>query len=183
MPFEFPCNPCGKQLRVGDQLVGKQVRCPSCGAIQVAQPNTPTAPFQTPPFKADHGPQDDPQSLYVARMIAENKIAGPATTLMIYSGLALGIMALVFLVGLFPGAARGDRVEYTVLLSPQLFIYGFILFGSWGMAHLHHYKISMATAIVAMLPCGVCWFIGLPLGIWAVVVLNDPEVKRAFDLG
>ena len=36
------------------------------------------------------------------------------------------------------------------------------------------------VTIVSMLPCSCCWTLGLPFGIWALVVLNQPEVKDAF---
>jgi hypothetical protein len=31
-----------------------------------------------------------------------------------------------------------------------------------------------------MLPCSICCLVGLPIGIWAVVVLSKPEVKGTF---
>ena len=41
----------------------------------------------------------------------------------------------------------------------------------------------MAGAIVAMLPCSGCCLLGLPIGIWAIIVLIDSDVKRAFNGG
>jgi len=38
----------------------------------------------------------------------------------------------------------------------------------------------MAGAVVAMLPCQCCCLLGLPAGIWALVVLNKPEVNSQF---
>ena len=43
--------------------------------------------------------------------------------------------------------------------------------------------LRLAGAIVAMLPRTPCCIIGLPIGIWAVIVLIDNEVKAAFDRG
>ena len=34
-----------------------------------------------------------------------------------------------------------------------------------------------------MLPCSACCLLGLPMGIWALIVLIDNEVKRLFDGG
>jgi hypothetical protein len=40
----------------------------------------------------------------------------------------------------------------------------------------------MTAAILAMIPClSSCCIVGLPLGIWALVVLSKPEVKSEFD--
>jgi ABC-type proline/glycine betaine transport system permease subunit len=57
-----------------------------------------------------------------------------------------------------------------------------ILVGSIKMYKLENYALSMSAAIVAMIPCcsSCCCLIGLPMGIWALVVLNDANVKIAF---
>lgn len=41
---------------------------------------------------------------------------------------------------------------------------------------------GIAAAVVAMVPCfmGYSWVVGLPVGIWALVVLCQPDVKAAF---
>jgi hypothetical protein len=49
------------------------------------------------------------------------------------------------------------------------------------MKRLENHGMSMAAAIIAMVPCiSPCCLIGLPIGIWALTVLNDPSVKAAF---
>jgi len=54
-------------------------------------------------------------------------------------------------------------------------------FGALKMQRLENWGLSMTSAILVMLPCaGCCCLIGLPIGIWALVVLNKPEVKAAF---
>jgi len=57
---------------------------------------------------------------------------------------------------------------------------GFVLFGAIKMLRLQSYGLAVAAAIVAMLPCQCCCVLGLPFGIWALVVLNKPEVKSQF---
>lgn len=44
-------------------------------------------------------------------------------------------------------------------------------------------KLVQTAAILAMLPCtaSCCCVIGTPLGIWALITLNKPEVKALFD--
>jgi len=57
-----------------------------------------------------------------------------------------------------------------------------ILIGAIKMHSLRSYEFSMTAAIVAMLPCVTpCCLIGLPFGIWALVVLSKPEVKSHFS--
>jgi hypothetical protein len=39
----------------------------------------------------------------------------------------------------------------------------------------------MTASVIAMIPCiSPCCIVGLPIGIWAMVVLSKPEVKSAF---
>jgi hypothetical protein len=57
----------------------------------------------------------------------------------------------------------------------------FVLFGALKMQKLSNHGLAMAAAIVAMIPCfSPCCLLGLPFGIWALVVLNKPEVKSQF---
>jgi hypothetical protein len=56
-----------------------------------------------------------------------------------------------------------------------------ILLGAMKMKKLESYGLAMAASIIAMIPCfSPCCLLGLPIGIWAVVVLSKPEVKSAF---
>jgi GYF domain 2 len=58
---------------------------------------------------------------------------------------------------------------------------GVILLGAMKMKKLESYGLAMAASIIAMIPCfSPCCLLGLPIGIWAVVVLSKPEVKSAF---
>jgi hypothetical protein len=62
-----------------------------------------------------------------------------------------------------------------------LAVSGFIIWASMQMKQLHKWTMAVAASIVAMIPCiGPCCIIGLPIGIWSVVVLMKPEVKSAF---
>jgi hypothetical protein len=50
------------------------------------------------------------------------------------------------------------------------------------MKNLTRHGLALAAAIVAMVPCvSPCCWLGLPIGIWAVVVLSKPEVKSHFN--
>ncbi|MDP8924982.1 MAG: hypothetical protein M3O34_19215 [Chloroflexota bacterium] len=48
------------------------------------------------------------------------------------------------------------------------------------MRALRSWGVAMAGAILAIVPCGPCCLLGLPFGIWAILVLIDDEVKQAF---
>jgi hypothetical protein len=62
-----------------------------------------------------------------------------------------------------------------------LIIAAIVLWGAIKMRKLENYGLSLAAAIIAILPCTFpCCCIGLPIGIWALVVLSKAEVKAAF---
>lgn len=62
-----------------------------------------------------------------------------------------------------------------------ILVSGLILLGAMKMKKLESYGLAMAATILAMVPCvSPCCLLGLPIGIWALVVLLKPEVKSAF---
>jgi hypothetical protein len=57
-----------------------------------------------------------------------------------------------------------------------------ILVGASKMQSLQNYSLAVTASVLAMLPCiSPCCLLGLPFGIWALVVLNRPEVKSQFN--
>ncbi len=64
-----------------------------------------------------------------------------------------------------------------------LLISAFVTYAGLQMRQLRSWGAVMAGAILAMLPCGPCCLLGLPMGIWAILVLIDEEVKAAFGGG
>src|SRR5262245_42977456 len=126
---------------------------------------------------------------------AASAVGGPAIALMILGiiglvcdGSALGMNLL--------GSAIGDKVEDKNLqLALSLFqgTFGLIhsaagvliglsmLLSGIQMRKLKGYKNAMTSSILAMIPIvSPCCLVGLPIGIWSVVVLCKPEVKDAF---
>lgn len=56
-----------------------------------------------------------------------------------------------------------------------------IIMGALKMKKLESHGLSMTASILAMIPClSSCCLIGLPVGIWCMIVLMKPEVKSAF---
>jgi hypothetical protein len=57
-----------------------------------------------------------------------------------------------------------------------------VFMGALKMKKLQSFTFVMVATIIAMVPCvSPCCWVGLPIGIWALVVLNKPEVKGAFN--
>jgi hypothetical protein len=126
-------------------------------------------------------------------------VQGPAIGLIVTAALgfvagALGI--IMNLAGVTMGAMGGQQQSQEVpawvnMMSGGLGIVSsllgivmsvVILMGALKMKRLENYTFAIIATVVAMVPCiSPCCFVGLPIGIWALVVLNKPEVKGAFD--
>ena len=135
-----------------------------------------------------------------SREMALRAIKGPAIALIVVASIGIayylfnGLFVLMFggpmvhqqmpanvppqLRAFFEGA-RGPMAGFISLIIAA--INGFILFGAIKMMRLQGYGLAIATCIVAMLPCGCCCILGLPFAIWALVVMNKPEVKSQFS--
>jgi len=58
---------------------------------------------------------------------------------------------------------------------------GFIVYGAMQMKDLKNHTMALLAAIIVMVPfLSPCCVVGLPVGIWALVILVKPEVKAAF---
>ena len=58
----------------------------------------------------------------------------------------------------------------------------FLLYAGLKIRKLENYNAGLIGSIIAMVPCiSPCCLIGLPVGIWALVILNRPEVKSHFQ--
>jgi len=63
----------------------------------------------------------------------------------------------------------------------QVIIGGVIGLGATKMKNAESFGLAMTASILAMIPClSGCCIVGLPIGIWSLVVLNKPEVKSGF---
>lgn len=126
---------------------------------------------------------------------AAELVGGPAIGLMVTAGIGFALQAIglvMNVLGMGMGAAAGgNQAEGAqMVMSGGIGIMAgmlgmgigvVILLGALKMKKLESYGFSMAAAILAMVPClSPCCLIGLPIGIWAIVVLNKPEVKSAF---
>lgn len=144
---------------------------------------------------------------YAAQRIemAKSMVKGPAMTLLILGGLWLAyivieamraVLQLAGVVGMptqeeldpFGTAPPWMTAEVAVLMglgvSTVLFIAAVLmLFGMFRMLQVRGFGLAMTGAIISMVPCmSPCCVIGIPFGIWALIVLLKPEVKYAFQI-
>jgi hypothetical protein len=138
-----------------------------------------------------YGPPAQPYG-YPDPLVA-NRVSAPAIALIVTAavGLALQILSLpINLLQLAGGAAAPPPMDIPFVFDPRVAVASgvigiligiIVLIGALKMKNLESYGFAVASAIIAMVPCfSPCCFLGLPFGIWALVVLSDPQVKAAF---
>jgi hypothetical protein len=55
------------------------------------------------------------------------------------------------------------------------------VYGAYCLLKLEKLPIARTAAIISLIPvCSGCYVLGIPFGIWALIVLSRPEVKAAF---
>jgi hypothetical protein len=223
MPIEFRCRQCGKLLRTNDDTAGRQAQCPGCGAIGTvpsstapSQPPSPPLPLPDLGYELAAGPTiprpDAPENPYrspatptfkprpgESKFLAQQRVAGPATALMVTAILGiLANLAVALLYGIVLAVSVNGHIREIdrhqdpaqlalgsgILVAAGVFgvVVGVLaLFGAIRMKKLESYVLSIVTTILVMIPCiSPCSLLGLPFGIWALVVLSDQSVKSAF---
>ncbi|QRN95121.1 hypothetical protein JRI60_39515 [Archangium violaceum] len=130
---------------------------------------------------------------------ARQEVSTPAILLMVTAGLGVAAALLGFVQALLgaggiPPEMLNDpnMAQFRPWLERSqsfgvigniltLALSGVTFFGALKMKNLENFGLAIAASIIAIIPCfGPCCCIGIPAGIWSLVVLNKPEVKSAF---
>lgn len=126
------------------------------------------------------------------------KLKGPAIGLIVAGSVNGMVSLLALLGGLFrlgggmgPETVPSDEAErfgyyagtfgsYGIALL-SLIVAPLVVYGAVQMMSGRKYALARASAILSVVPLTSCCFVvGIPLGIWALVVLAKPEVKALF---
>jgi hypothetical protein len=126
---------------------------------------------------------------------AAHQVSGPSTGLLI-TGIIGAIFSLVTFFSLIIGAGLstmfwddipevyGEIWEGAAGMGSSfvgILVAGFIIYAALKMKDLNQWGLAIAASILAIIPCiSPCCIIGLPIGIWCLVVLTKPEIKAAF---
>jgi DNA-directed RNA polymerase subunit RPC12/RpoP len=137
MSFEFVCEACGARLRIGDELAGKQVKCPQCSAVVLARPAGETAgespfgpsvpagastddvnpyasPTAPPEIDAPEQSPDDPHAVAPGIVLAMSQTRPWVLFVSILGFLAGGLMALAA-VGMLIGSILARQAEMLIV--------------------------------------------------------------------
>jgi hypothetical protein len=137
------------------------------------------------------------------RLHPAGRVAAPGTALIVVG--CLGLVANLLLVMTlnavrqFSGpvarpAGMGDKpltdyergqmaapfLECCLISLPTLAIYPLVIVAGMKMRRLQTWWLALMGAILGMAPCSPVMLLGLPIGVWALVVLADPAVQTAF---
>jgi hypothetical protein len=171
---------------------------PELAALLPSRAAAPPLPPSPTPFGV--GAQNP-----AAQSFAQDEINAPSIGLMVTAGLSV-ILVLMSLVMNLSGATMSswNQMQSSPGMDPQmlemikkfqgfsqtfgvfegilhLLLAGFIFFGAMKMRKLENFGLCVAACIVALVPCiSPCCCLGLPIGIWALIVMNRPEVRIHF---
>jgi hypothetical protein len=189
------CPECGAQTQVPaqDMSAAPSLMPPSGGGgsfdSTTPQPAVSSG-YQIPyPATPAHAPGPGPQG---NPYYALQRVSAPATCLIVTAvlGLALGVLRIlgsILQVGVIAAAHHNDLPA--LFVGPVGVVFGtieiimgvIVMVGAMKMKGLENYGFAMAASIIALIPCvSPCCLLGLPFGIWALVVLSDPIVKSSF---
>ena len=121
------------------------------------------------------------------------KVTGPAIGLIVVGVLAIGLGLLGLLTSFLDLAFLPSYDDYGGMLPAAvgtaiglvanvlgMGIGAFQIWAALQMKELRNWTASLIASILAILPCFGCCLVGIPVGIWALVVLVNAEVKEAF---
>jgi LSD1 subclass zinc finger protein len=153
----------------------------------VRDPHEQPAAPDALPRKVGREGRDEDYPVIDTRPAALSQVAGPANGLMAVgvlvlclTGLGMCLLMLENTRGLGGAGRRGDPIPNLIGFALGFAWGGLVTAGAVRMKKLSGFGLAMTACIVAMLPCNGCCVLGLPFGIWGLVVLNRPEVKAAF---
>lgn len=209
MPIQFRCTRCGRLLQTGDDTAGQQAQCPACGnvtAIPGASAGVPSADTGAlsaasaevaalPPPPVPGEPAVAPAFAAAdLQTYAARRVAGPAIALIVLGIFTIvmqvfAILMNILQIGIAGAAARnGDALPFLFggpvqIVASAIAIVGAIVItlGGLRMKNLENYGLAMTASILTIIPCfGPCCLLGMPIGIWGLVVLSDNTVRIAF---
>lgn len=148
-------------------------------------------------MSSNHAPREQPDANPYAPPTAGLDSLSPGNPLLAPAGglLALSSIFMLLVVATIPGriahiqAIHTSRSEFVIgelincFMPPALWLLVNvpIALGAISMLRLRSYRSAYLAAILSLIPlCSPCFLLGIPFGIWTLVLLNRPEVKQRF---
>jgi hypothetical protein len=200
------CEHCRSSVEVGLEHLDAEVQCGQCGRAFVAKENRADSPKFDPGYDDAGEPRPRRRSRYVedefdqypeeTLVEARAMARGPGLALMCVNSISLllVVIGVAFMVIVLMNVPAGPGGRGGGVGGPELIIIGFYgiygliavakmvlgFFGGRALIRLGSYGWAMAGAIATVVPLDGCLsLIFVPFGVWALVMLQKPEVKWA----
>jgi hypothetical protein len=140
----------------------------------------PINPYQTPQYPVE----------YRGNSAAGNPLMIPGIILIVLASLTLALILASMPGQIFRMRAidtstaegQGELAGGVAALVGWVTIESGIIWGSIAMLRLQGYRNAMTGAVLAVIPvCSPCFVLGIPFGIWAIVVLLRTDVRARFQ--
>ena len=206
MSIDVTCSGCGKAYAVPDERAGQRFKCKACGtAVSVPADEWGNDFTGNAAFGGNAAGFADPQNPYAAPItsgpgghriskaeaLSKTKIC--AIFLFIITGLSVvhhlfvGISTLIMVIA--NPAVMNQNPETTGQVvgglaggSIGIIMDILVITGAYNLMGLKKRSMALTGAIIACIPCcGPCFVLGIPFGIWALVLINSQEIKPHFE--
>ncbi|MCA9053295.1 MAG: hypothetical protein KDA75_05625 [Planctomycetaceae bacterium] len=206
MAISVQCPHCSHDYTVKDDAAGRKFKCKECGAVVEVPAAAGVADDEFGDLEVDFdadGTGDLPPLAGKKRRrrrtsdsteYAGERLKAPAICLIVVAGLSIafrivdvGLVATG--VAVFPQFGQGPNQANAGARQVGAIIGGVVgvafnvvvLLGAIKMLKLDSLAMARTSAIISVIPCcSPCLILGIPFGIWALVVLNDPDVRDSF---
>lgn len=197
MSIHVACPACGRQYTVKDDAAGKRFKCKDCQSTIDVPAAGAADEFAPDDYGEPYGEAEAPMAAPARRQssgrrggsasaaAAQTKL--PAIFMYVVCGLSIAYVMLQ-LVGTAIGVLNPESNDSAYLVGYYsafcVFIARdvFLIYAFSRMHVLRSYGMALTGAVISVIPLlgSPCCVLGLPFGIWALVVLNNPSVKSAF---
>ena len=150
---------------------------------QPRQADVSSNPLQDPPGTNPYASPAPP----AGSPATDNPLLVPAVYLLVLASLFLLLIfvAIPNQIGrirdLDPSEQTSIRVGYILSITLMPLMNLVVVVGALSMIRLKGYRRAYAAAIFSVIPiCSPCYLLGIPFGIWALILLNRQEVKHRF---
>lgn len=136
--------------------------------------------MSTNPYQSPHAP--GPKN-------ARSRLLPVAISLLVVSlfWVFASLFAITYFVGMlldpeWPENLRGIYVTYIMYMSISIAYSLLLCTGAFSMIRGGSYAWATVTSCLALVPMlGPCYFLAVPIGIWALVLLRDKSVRASFS--
>lgn len=209
MSIDVTCPGCAKAYSVPDERAGQRFKCKACGtAVSVPadewsyDSGKPTFGTSAGGFQDSYNPYAEPVSASnggprTGRTEALSKVGICAIFLYIVAGISIPLHLLNAVVTIVDRdevggagfqapaneAERAGRLVGALGASVAMIAMNtIVIVGAYNLHYLKKRWMALTAAIICCIPCcSPCVILGIPFGIWALVLLNSPEIKPHFE--